>query len=114
MQLSHGEQHGPARQGARQLLQTGHGEEPLLGEEVQEVVARAGGAGPDDRRGRLDDQCRAELALDQHETAGDAEHGLLRTCRDRRDGRSLLRVGALARDAPYGALELRLGDLDDL
>lgn len=82
--------------------------EALFQEELEELVAvpavraRAG-----DGAGRLDDQGRVQLVVDQDEAAGDAEDGLF--------GDDPLRFALLAAgDAADGALELLLGDLDDL
>ena len=70
------EQHRPARQAATAAPQVELRHEALLDEERQEVVAAAGGAGPGDRPGRLDHQRRAQVVLDEDQTAGDAEHRL--------------------------------------
>lgn len=86
----------------------GRGLEALLQQELEELVsagavrARAG-----DRPGRFHDQGRAQVVVDQDETAGDTEDGLF--------GHEALRILWLAAgDGAHGALELVLRDLDDL
>ncbi len=110
VQLSHGEQDGPAGQRGGHLGQVGDRLEPLLDDEREELVGAAVGARTGDGTGRLDHQGRVQLAADQYEAAGDPEHGLV--------GRAGVlgagEVGAAARDAAYGPLELLLGHLDDL
>ncbi len=83
-------------------------QEALLQQELEELVAAAAvRARPGDRPGRFDDQGRAEVVLDEDETAGDAEDGLF--------GHEALRILWLAAgDGPHRALELVLRDLDDL
>lgn len=108
VQLAHRQQHGPAREDLRQPVHVGGGAEALLQQQLEELVAPAAvGAGPGDRAGRFDDQGRAEIVLDEDESAGDAEDGLF--------GHAPLRILLLASgDAAHRALELVLRDLDDL
>ncbi len=102
---AHGEQHGPPVQHRRHRAQLGHRHEPLFDEERQEVVTDVRRAGPHDGPRGLDDERGVQLAADQDESAGDAEHGLL--------GHGL-GGHAVGVDRADGALELLLGDLDDL
>lgn len=108
MQLAHGEQNRPAVQHLGHLLHAVDRLEALLQEQLEELVAvPAVRAGAGDGAGRLHDQGRVQLVVDQDEAAGDAEDGLL--------GHDPLRFAPVAAgDAADGALELLLGDLDDL
>lgn len=112
VQLAHGEQDRPAVQHGGHLVHPVHRVEALLQQQLEEFVAPAAvRARPGDRAGRFDDEGRVELVVDQDEAAGDPEDGLV-------GGEALgLRraAGVLAAgDAAYGALQLLLGDLDDL
>ena len=101
VQLAHGEQHRPAGQHGRQPVQiAATRQEALLDQQRQEVVAAAAvRAGPGDRPGRLDDQGRAQLVLDQDEAAGDAEDGLLG--HDGPSGSGRRRSPVMERTAPW-------------
>lgn len=108
MQLTHGDQDRPARQHRRLRVEVHDLLEALVGEERQELVGETVRPRTGHRRGRLHDQRRVQLALDQDETAGDSEHGLLGV-----GGGQRVR-GVRGRDGGDGALELLLGDPDDL
>ncbi len=119
MQHPRDQEHGPAGVVGGRLLEVADRHEPLLDEESEELVLGAVRARPDDRLGRLDHERRVEVAADQDETAGHAEHGLARERLDLRRGRGNGGYGrgrgaGLAIDGPDGPLELLLRDRDDL
>lgn len=111
VQPAYGEQDRPAVQHRGHLVHPVDRVEALLQQQLEEFVAPAAvRARAGDRAGRLDDEGRVELVVDQDEAAGDPEDGLF--------GAEALRVLRVLRvaagDAAYGTLQLLLGDLDDL
>ncbi len=139
MQLAHRDQHRPAGQLVRRLVEVGDRLEARVLEQVEELVLAGGVAGAADRPGRLDDQRGVAGATVQHQSAGDAEDRGLAGCarpvgRVRRrggggNGRSGEGLGGEGRlqpggvgghvalglaDAADGAGQLLLGDRDDL